>query len=639
MVADAIIPPLPQSAPRSARRTRATVLRLALADLGHEWVLTLCLVLALAAVISPLLILMGLKHGTVETLRCALVQDPAYREIRPAETRAYDPLWFATWGKRPEVGFLTPTILPASSIIGAAKPDAPGTQFLDLIPTGAGDPLILENGGAIPGAGEVVLTQVAAEGLGVQAGDTLELRATRSRGGQPEQGVTRVRVAAVLGQRAGTLARVYAPLGLVLDVESYKEGMAVPGRGWDGGSPTPYASFDGILVLVPEPLTAVQRAGLSINTGLTRSDPLTAEAFRLRTGLPVPPDFHVYELGIQSGAIQMSSVRTIKDKLRGTGAILLPYVTDTSLRFAQANGEALAAPVFGLSVSADDAARLGLTPPPWGALRGELGDSTRLLQVLLPAGSVSAASTAIEAEARPAGGTLHFTLAVAGPGVTGVALVPTELLGVLRTATDRPITYDLGSGRFLLARTGFQGFRLYARFIDDVAGLERDLRREGIDVIAQGQAIERIRILDRGLTRVFWLVAVVGITGGFAALIASLYAAVQRKRRELGVMRLLGLARLAVFRFPIYQGTTIAGLSILLAILGYLALAMVINQVFAADLAVASQACRTAQRICALPNLYLPIAVVATVIVALVSSLVAAWKTTRIDPAEALREE
>ena len=39
---------------------------LAMADLRHEWILTLCLVIAVAAVVAPLLILPGLKHGTVQ---------------------------------------------------------------------------------------------------------------------------------------------------------------------------------------------------------------------------------------------------------------------------------------------------------------------------------------------------------------------------------------------------------------------------------------------------------------------------------------------------------------------------------------------------------------------------------------------
>ena len=40
-----------------------TMLRLAIADFRHEWVLNTCMILALGAVIAPLLLLMGLKYG------------------------------------------------------------------------------------------------------------------------------------------------------------------------------------------------------------------------------------------------------------------------------------------------------------------------------------------------------------------------------------------------------------------------------------------------------------------------------------------------------------------------------------------------------------------------------------------------
>jgi len=62
---------------------------LAVADLKHEWILSLCLIIAIAAVIAPLLLMMGLKYGTIETLRERLVEDPAYREIRPLQTQEY----------------------------------------------------------------------------------------------------------------------------------------------------------------------------------------------------------------------------------------------------------------------------------------------------------------------------------------------------------------------------------------------------------------------------------------------------------------------------------------------------------------------------------------------------------------------
>ena len=155
---------------------------------------------------------------------------------------------------------------------------------------------------------------------------------------------------------------------------------------------------------------------------------------------------------------------------------------------------------------------------------------------------------------------------------------------------------------------------------------------EGIEVIAQIEAIERVQVLDRGLNRIFWLVAIVGISGGIAALIASLYAAVERKQHELSVLRLIGLARRQVFRFPVYQGGTLALLSVGLALVAYFSLAGVINRAFAADLDLG-------ERICELPPTYLLVSVVATLGVAVLSSLLAAWRTTTIDPGEALRYE
>ena len=189
----------------------------------HEWILTVCMVLAMGAVIAPLMLLMGLKHGTIATLRHKLVQDPVYREIRPAKTREYPSQWFQEFAARPEVGFLTPNILAASSIISVINPSTGRTTIYDLTPTAPGDPLILENGGRIPEGDQCVVTAAAADELGVAAGDTLKVRATRSHRATRQFGAAELEVAAVLHPRAGGLPRIYAPLPFVLDVESYRK--------------------------------------------------------------------------------------------------------------------------------------------------------------------------------------------------------------------------------------------------------------------------------------------------------------------------------------------------------------------------------------------------------------------------------
>ena len=51
--------------------------RLALSDLRHEWAITLCQVMSVAAVLAPLLVLYGLQQGVIGTLLERMDRDPA----------------------------------------------------------------------------------------------------------------------------------------------------------------------------------------------------------------------------------------------------------------------------------------------------------------------------------------------------------------------------------------------------------------------------------------------------------------------------------------------------------------------------------------------------------------------------------
>ncbi len=601
------------------------VAQLAIYDLVHEWILSLCLVLAFAAVIAPLLLLMGLKHGTIATLRHKLIQDPVYREIRPAQTREYPAQWFDGIAGRPEVSFLTPTILAASSIISVVDPATRGTKIYDLLPTGPGDPLILENGGEIPERDQCVVTTAAGDELNLSRGDFLKVRATRSSRGRREFGEASLQVMSILNPRASGIPRVYAPLSFVLDVESYKEGLAAPSRGWSGGTLRPYFSYDGILLVLPQPLSPVKESGLIINTGLTSIEKIDAEKFSARAGFSLKENLYAYDLRPYQNAVHFSSLSAVKNKLRGQGSILLPYADDIPLKVSEGPEKR----ALGLSISALEAKVLGLPELPWGKLESN-PPNQKLLQILLPVGTNQSESIVVSTNG--VAGRLTFPLVRKGVSFGNLPVVPAELIGILRTARQRLVTYKNSQDEFLLSRTGFRGFRLYTRTIDDVVPLARELKKSGIEVIAQTESIERVRILDRGLTNIFRLVAVVGIAGGIAALIASLYAAVERKQQELSVMRLIGLSRLNVFLFPIYQGITMALMSMIVAMGGYFSLSAVINRVFSSDL-------EMGERICELPLSYLVIGTATTVVVALMSSSFAAWRTTKIDPAEALRYE
>lgn len=621
------------STPRQSRRAIGTMRFLALSDLRHEWLLNLCMILALAAVLAPLLLLLGLKNGVVESMRERLVQDPVYREIKPQETLSLNDAWFKTIAARPDVAFVLPTILRGSSVIRVGRVDAEQMVAMDLLPTGPGDALLLENNGRIPQDGEVTLSADAAAKLEVQTGDALKVRITRSRAGRLETAMADVQVASVLSARADAQQRIYAPLSFVTDVEIYREGRAVPSRNWPGGIAAPYLSFDGIFVVATETLDKIFTSGLVIGTGFSSMEPITATDFTQRTGLTLTGDAKVYDVRVLKEAVQWSSLQAIREKLRGRNVAILPYVKDLMLTLEPEDGTPVKVRVLGLSPSARDRELLRIPELPWGSLK-EDAPFSEYAQIQLPAAVVMSPSIdkAILAYVADTPNPVRFPIKLTGQSFSSYAVVPLELLAVLRTSTERELTYSVEHNSLLLARTGYSGFRLYAHTIDQVAEIHRALREQGIETITKVQDIERIRLLDQALTRLFWLVAVVGIVGGIAALVASLYAAVERKKREISMMRLIGLSRFDVSRFPVYQSLVIAAVSALIAISGFYALSSVINTLFAPGL-------QFGGAICHLPIKTLAQTFAVTIAVAIASSLIAAWRTTLIEPAEAIRVE
>jgi putative ABC transport system permease protein len=213
-----------------------------------------------------------------------------------------------------------------------------------------------------------------------------------------------------------------------------------------------------------------------------------------------------------------------------------------------------------------------------------------------------------------------------------VAFVPIGLGGILNLFRERSLTYDTTMKQFILSRLGYAGFRLYAKTIDEVEGLRRYFENQGLPIHTEAQRIKDVTDLDRYLTLLFWGIAAVGIVGGATALLASLYAAVERKRRDLGVLRLLGVSRQMLFRYPIYQGLMISAGGFGTAMLFYTVMAMAINGWFHGHLGPGESFCR-------LPAAHSAGALGLTLLVAVLAATCAAWRVTQIDPAEALRDE
>jgi len=401
--------------PRPARGSGRTILRLALADFGHDWKVSACLVLALAAVLVPLLVLFGLKSGIVSTMRDRLLADPRNLEITLVGSYRLQPDWFTALSALPETGFVMPRTRSLAATLDVMGESGRAVSAIELVPTGAGDPLLRDI--APPaGLGDILISRSVAQKLALAEGD----------------GIT------------GLLAR----------------------------------SRDGVRDVLRLPLT-------------------------IRAILP----------------------------------------------------EA----VFG---------RDG-------------------------------------------------------------AFVTLELLALAEDFRDGEAVSFEAPPQDIAARD-FASARLFARDLDAVAPLADRLRRDGIEIRTRANDIETVKAIDRALSFIFSVIAGIAVGGYLLSLASNLWANVERKRRELALMRLVGFSTAAVIAFPAIQALLVALLGAGLSSAVAWGVALSFNASLASNLAGGEFVCRL------LPE-DLAIAALATALLALLASSIGGYRAARIDPAESLR--
>lgn len=409
------------AAPALRRQWLKTVI-LAARDLLFEWRIALCLILALAAVLAPLLVLFGLKSGIVTTMRDRLRSDPAKREVVIRGNHQFDPAWLQEMAARPDVGFLVPRTRTLNVTFYALETDrGRSLPDLDMIATGPGDPLLAPDLTVPHKLEDILLTATAAGKLGVGVGERLHGVITRKLHDRFQRERIPLSLIGIVPETALGRDAAFVSVGLLVAADDYKDGYQVPA------------------------------------------------------------------LGVTDGA-----------------------------------------------------------PP--------RGDARR-----------------------------------------------------------------------------FANARLYARTLDDVAGLAEWLRRQGFDVLTSAGEIAQVRALDRVLTFVFLVLAGIGVAGYLLSLAASLWANVDRKRRDLALLRLVGLRTGPLVAFPIAQALIVACAGIAVSAAVYAIVAVAFNSAFATELGREEFVCR----------LFLGDGVLAaalTIFVAFAASLVGGYRAARIDPAESLRE-
>lgn len=217
----------------------SNVIRLSLRDYLHEWIMSGCFVLALAAVLTPLLVLFGLKFGIVSNMLEPLVSDPRNREIRPVGSGHFTAGWFRDMRDRSEVAFVLPRTrtIAATMRVHNEQADAGRIVPVELIPSGPGDPLLEETAPATHTRDTIVLSQSAARKLAASSGDTLSGSISRVFEGKRERVHFPLKVGGVAAAGAFERDGAFVAVDLLSAVEDFRDGRAVPAMDWSGQQP------------------------------------------------------------------------------------------------------------------------------------------------------------------------------------------------------------------------------------------------------------------------------------------------------------------------------------------------------------------------------------------------------------------
>jgi len=181
------------------------------------------------------------------------------------------------------------------------------------------------------------------------------------------------------------------------------------------------------------------------------------------------------------------------------------------------------------------------------------------------------------------------------------------------------------------AQRNYPSFRLFARSIYDVDRLVSMLEKKGVRVKTNSAEISTVQSIDENLSIIFWVIACVGALGFSFSLGASLWANVDRKRKDLSVLQLLGFNARQIVLFPLLQSLYTGILGWFMAVLVYLVAEQIINYWLAPRLNID-------QVLCYLLPQHFFWALGLTIAIVIVAGFSGGRRVAKLEPADGLRD-
>lgn len=187
------------------------------------------------------------------------------------------------------------------------------------------------------------------------------------------------------------------------------------------------------------------------------------------------------------------------------------------------------------------------------------------------------------------------------------------------------------SGEIAPKRTHFAKFRVYANTVDDVAPLAKWFNTLNIETQTKSAEIENVKAVSYVLGFIFSVIAWITFLGCAASLTGAFLANIDRKRKDMAIMRLIGFKKRSVTTYIIVQAIMLTTLAYLIACGLYAIGSHLFNQALGGALPENQFASHLTYQ-------HYIMAFIMAFMIALFVAAIGAIRASRIDPAESLRE-
>jgi len=233
------------------------------------------------------------------------------------------------------------------------------------------------------------------------------------------------------------------------------------------------------------------------------------------------------------------------------------------------------------------------------------------------------------------------------------AQIPLRVVGVLPpTAFNRPAAFlllpllvdvedfrdgfnvegsGIATGETPQTRNNFARARIYADRIESVESLSALLQGEGIETSSRLAEIKAVQSIDKVLGLIFAVIAWIALLGCAASLIGALMANIDRKRKDLALLRLMGYSKSAMQLYVVIQACALTFAGFAVGCLLYLVGSYLFNQLLGAYMP-------AGQFVCRLEPIHFFVALCAALLVAIFVAGAGGGLATKIEPAESLRD-